>query len=61
MSSTEQLLTLQYLEQKLKQAQADVGLFSILIKEVKDLAKENKTVGTANKFLNLVKQEGPDA
>jgi hypothetical protein len=50
----EQLLTLQYLESKLRQAEADVGMFGAMISEIKELSKDNKQLGTANTFLKIV-------
>jgi hypothetical protein len=45
---------LDYLQNKLKQAEADVGLFTVLIDEVTKLQNNNKQLDVKNNFLKVV-------
>ena len=53
-NTSESLLTLDYLQNKLKQAEADVGLFTVLIDEVTKLQNNNKQLDVKNNFLKVV-------
>jgi hypothetical protein len=52
--TNEHLLTLDYLNTKLKQAQEDVNLFTLLISEIEQLKADQSKLSTSNNFLKVV-------
>jgi hypothetical protein len=56
----DKVLTLDYLNTKLKQAQHDVELFSLLIDEVQKLLSAETKLITSNNFLKLVANRGSE-
>ena len=51
------MLTLDYLATKLRQAEADVELFTVMIQEIKALQSEKTKLNTNNNFLKVIINE----
>lgn len=50
----DKLLVLDYLQTKLNQAQKDIELFSLMIQEIEELAKDKKKLKLNNNFLQVI-------